>query len=180
MSAARTRTSRKPLLPLSTLQEFEALDRTHSEVLQHLRELDRLVQRMETEPESPANRMAARAACVFFTSAARQHHADEERIVFPPLLASRDADLVQNVERLQQDHGWLEEDWLEIEPLLETVASGAGAVDPVQLRDYLSVFGALYLEHISLEESLIYPEAKRRFAAQADSDVQRGTGTAST
>jgi hemerythrin-like domain-containing protein len=178
MSAARTRPSRKPLLPLYTLQEFEALDRTHSEVLLHLRELDRLVQRMETEPDSPANRMAARAACVFFTSAARQHHADEERVVFPPLLASRDADLVQNVERLQQDHGWIEEDWLEIEPLLETVASGAGTVDPEQLRHYLSVFGALYLEHISLEESLIYPEAKRRAAAQAESDARRANGSA--
>ena len=42
----------------------------------------------------------------------------EEQLVFPSLLADGDSEIVAHVQRLQQDHGWLEEDWLEIGPQL--------------------------------------------------------------
>ena len=63
--------------------------------------------------------------------------------------------------RLQQDHGWLEEDWLELEPMLQAVAQGYSWYDLDMLRQATTVFTELYLDHIDLEESLIYPEAKR-------------------
>ena len=34
--------------------------------------------------------------------------------------------------------------------------------DPAELRHALEVFEALYLDHILLEESIAYPEAKKR------------------
>ena len=96
------------------------------------------------------------------TGSARQHHADEERVVFPGLLKSPDATLVQHVLRLQQDHGWLEEDWLELEPQLQAVAEGYSWYDLDTLRAALPIFEDLYRDHIALEESLIYPEARRQ------------------
>ena len=104
----------------------------------------------------------AKAICAFFDHHARQHHADEETLIFPALVRKGDKTLIQHVLRLQQDHGWLEEDWLELEPQLQAVAQGYSWYDLATLRHALPVFTALYHEHIALEESLIYPEAKRR------------------
>lgn len=176
MAARRVRPVRPPLMPLSTMQEFEALDDTHAEVLQHLRQLEALMQRLDTIGADDSARDTARVVRDFFDRTARHHHAEEERVVFPPLLATGNAELVQHVQRLQQDHGWLEEDWHELQPQLEAIADGMGFIDPDLIREAVTVFGALYLEHIALEESLVYPEAKRLAEARAAAERERGNG----
>jgi hemerythrin-like domain-containing protein len=85
----------------------------------------------------------------------------------------RSPELTQHVLRLQQDHGWLEEDWLELAPHLQAVAEGYSWYELDTLRHSVGVFTALYHDHIALEESLIYPEAKRRLDAEAASRDQR-------
>ena len=94
-------------------------------------------------------------------------------MVFPPLLASGDPLLVQHIERLQQDHGWLEEDWLELAPQIEAIGKGYSWYDIDVLRQALPVFTQLYHDHIALEESLIYPEAKRRRQQLLDAAAAR-------
>ena len=42
----------------------------------------------------------------------------------------------------------------------DDVAEGIDLHDAASLRQMASVFGALYVEHIALEESLIYPAAR--------------------
>ena len=69
---------------------------------------------------------------------------------------------MQHVKRLQQDHGWLEEDWLALQPPLSAIAEGYSWYDLDMLSHALPVFADLYQDHIELEESLIYPEAKAR------------------
>jgi hemerythrin-like domain-containing protein len=108
----------------------------------------------------------------FFSNSAREHHAEEERVVFPPLLTSPDEQLVHHVVRLQQDHGWLEEDWIELSPQLKAVSEGYSWYDLDLLRAAIPVFTELYLDHIDLEESLIYPEAKRVLSLR----TQAGSG----
>ncbi len=98
----------------------------------------------------------------YFNGEARQHHLDEEKHIFPALLASQNAEIVQATEHLIQDHGWLEENWIQIAPSLEAAAGGNLWFDPAELRHALDVFEALYLDHILLEESIAYPEAKKR------------------
>ena len=44
----------------------------------------------------------------------------------------------------------------------------------------MAVFTALYHEHIALEESLIYPEARAQLAAEADCCAQRVAAVASS
>jgi hemerythrin-like domain-containing protein len=152
---------------------FDVLDATHRDVLVQIGLLGELIEHLDRHGVDERARELARDIGAFFNGHARQHHADEEARVFPGLLASDDAELVQHVRRLQQDHGWLEEDWRELAPPLEAIANGYSWYDLDMLRHALPVFTELYREHIALEESLIYPEAKRRHAAMAAAERER-------
>jgi len=168
-----TRPARPPRAAAPPLPEFEVLDRTHREALQMLEAFDQLLAHVdENGPDAVANANAQKIMG-FFAGPGRQHHADEEALVFPPLLASGDTELVQHVRRLQQDHGWIEEDWLELAPQIEAIANGYNWYDLTMLRHALPVFTALYEEHIALEESLIYPEARRRREAEKAAAMER-------
>ena len=150
------RSSAAPLPP------FEALDSTHRQMLETLTQIDALIAHVaQNGPDSQAQATAG-AIHAFFAENARQHHADEERYIFPGLLAGSDLELIQHVRRLQQDHGWLEEDWLEIAPQIEAMARGYNWYDLDMLNSALPIFRALYEDHIALEESLVYPAAKRQ------------------
>ncbi|MDP2416332.1 MAG: hemerythrin domain-containing protein [Hydrogenophaga sp.] len=143
---------------------FEFLDSTHREIQQQLKHLHALVDAIENDGLNAANREQARSVLAYFNSEARQHHLDEEKHIFPALLNSQNAELVQATEHLVQDHGWLEENWLQIEPSLEAATHGNQWFDTQELRHALEVFEALYLDHILLEESIAYPAAKQRLA----------------
>ena len=164
----------RPMLPA-----LDALDGEHRAVLQTLEQLATLISELDREGLTHGTRQSARRICDFFTTHARAHHAAEERLVFPSLLSGSDAELVQHVLRLQQDHGWLEEDWLELEPHLQAIADGYNWYDLDLLRNALPVFEELYRDHIALEESLIYPEARRRqVMAEASAGERLANGAA--
>ncbi len=141
---------------------FEFLDSTHKDIQQQLQLLHTLVDAIENEGLNPANRGTARRVLDYFNGEARQHHLDEEKHIFPALLASQNAEVVQATEPLIQDHGWLEENWIQIAPSLEAATGGNLWFDTAELRHALEVFEALYLDHILLEESIAYPEARKR------------------
>jgi hemerythrin-like domain-containing protein len=140
---------------------FERLDRAHAQVLEVLADFERLLTHIDENGPDTIARESARHIQHFFSGPAREHHAEEEARIFPGLLASGDANMVQNVERLQQDHGWLEEDWIELSTQIEAIANGYSWYDLNSLRHALPVFASLYREHIALEESLVYPAARR-------------------
>ena len=144
---------------------FEFLDSTHQDIQAQVRQLHALVDAIEADGLSQANRAQARRVLDYFSREARQHHLDEEKHIFPPLLASQDPAIVQATEHLIQDHGWLEENWIQIAPSLEAATNGNLWFDTAELRHALEVFEALYLDHILLEESIAYPEARKRLAA---------------
>lgn len=180
MTARTAKTPRPARAAVPAMPELDALDRTHRQVMVVLGELAQLVEHLDRSGVDVHARKMAQDICKFFSGSARQHHADEERVVFPTLLRSPDAALIQHVLRLQQDHGWLEEDWLELEPQLQAVAEGYSWYDLDTLRAALPVFEQLYREHIALEESLIYPEARRlrQLADQAVAERLAATAAA--
>jgi hemerythrin-like domain-containing protein len=144
------------------LPEFEVLDQAHRAALLMLHNFKQLVVRLQDRGLDEAARDTAREVLAFFNGPGKHHHQEEETHVFPGLLASGDADMVAQVRRLQQDHGWLEEDWLELEPHVQAVADGYNGFDLPMLAAALPVFEALYQEHIALEETQVYPAAKRQ------------------
>ncbi|MDQ5897215.1 MAG: hypothetical protein QG612_1301 [Pseudomonadota bacterium] len=160
-------------VPRPLEQDFEALDACHREVLVTLGDLQKLVERLEDHGVDPVARRLASDIVRFFSQTARAHHAEEERLVFPGLLASGDAELVQHIQRLQQDHGWLEEDWLELSAQVDAVAQGYSWYDLDALRMGSAIFAELYKDHIDLEESLIYPEARRLMSLRPDAGAAR-------
>jgi hemerythrin-like domain-containing protein len=165
MAQAVAPKNRPARAPAPALPPFEALDRTHHKIIEVLGQFERLLAHLDENGADDVARASAAEIFAFFEGHARNHHLEEERHVFPSLLASDNVRLVEAVRRLQQDHGWLEEDWLELAPQIEAIAKGYNWWDLAMLRLALPIFTALYHEHIGLEESLIYPEARRRQAA---------------
>lgn len=157
----------------STHSRFKALDACHLQMQKHLTEMAALLVWLRTGDNDPALRAQAGEIESFFSSTARAHHAEEEQKVFPGLLASGNAELVQAVRTLQQDHNWIELNWLELAPMLRAVAQGEDWVDSAELDHALEVFVNLCNDHIALEESMIYPEAKQRFAAELAGRAKR-------
>jgi len=134
MSIAKTRAERPRRSPVAGAATMDVLDRTHREIMAMLAHLHLLIEKLEVRGIDDGVRRLAQDVCAFFDETARPHHATEEELVFPELLASGDAELVQHVRRLQQDHGWLEEDWFELAPHLRAVANGQSWYDIDILR----------------------------------------------
>jgi hemerythrin-like domain-containing protein len=162
--------------PAPPLPDFQRLDRTHKAAMDMLVAFDQLLTQLDGPGLDDSAQGSAKTILAFFSGPGRQHHADEEHNVFPLLLAGGDAELIEHVHRLQQDHGWIEEDWHELSPQIEAIAGGYNWYDLGMLRAALPVFTALYHEHIALEESLIYPAAQRHQEALALGGQARATG----
>jgi hemerythrin-like domain-containing protein len=172
MMSAQKASQSPALRPARVRDGFVALDACHQHLLDAADDLENLVASIETDGENPALRAMA-AAIVKTLAAAAEHHADEERHVFPALLGRGDDALSKLVLRLQQDHGWLEEDWLELEPQVQAIATGYGSWDIDTLRAGTEVLAALLRDHIALEESIIYPEAQARLTVESRREMGR-------
>lgn len=161
MPSSKTPTQRPARPEVPPLPPFEALDATHHQVLKSIDLLQQVIEELGASRSDAAARKTVATICKFFDDTAQAHHAAEEELVFPDLLASGDAELVQHVQRLQQDHGWLEEDWIELRPQLMALAEGMSWFDPDYLRLAIPIFAKLYRDHIALEESIVYPASRR-------------------
>jgi iron-sulfur cluster repair protein YtfE (RIC family) len=140
-------------------QVFDFLDATHAALSGHLATLMGLAEQFQNGSLTPPQLKEVRAICNFFEKDARQHHLDEELHIFPPLLQSQDGTIRHTVLQLQQDHGWLEENWIELRPLIEQATLGNSYIWE-ELDHALQVFHALYQDHMVLEERIAYPGAK--------------------
>ena len=152
---------------------FGVLDECHLQTLAALDKLDVIVARLETGATDADTRALAADVVRHFSTTARQHHVDEERHVLPKLPTTPGSALEQTVLRLREDHHWLEEDWMELEPHLDAIASGQSWYDVAVLREGGGIFAALSREHIALEESVLYPEARARFKPDEQREMAR-------
>lgn len=148
----------------NSAEPFKALDTCHRQIQQHLQDLQRMARHMETAGLDDADRKLAGEIQAFFSSTSREHHELEEKQVFPPLLASGDEALKEAVRSLQQDHGFIEENWIELGPQLRGIAEGNDWFDVAEFQHNVALYLELMEGHIALEESLIYPESKMMWA----------------
>jgi len=144
---------------------FAMLDACHRDTVVALDTLKALAARLKQGGVDAQARELAAQVLTFFSTTSRQHHEDEERHVFPKLLASGDADIMQAVQRLQLDHSWIDADWHELAPQIDALAGGQTWPDVDILAEGVEIFVALSLDHMALEESYIYPEARTRLRA---------------
>ena len=148
---------------------FEMLLACHERVERMLDLLLRLQQHLLDKGCDASAREAARDVMRYFDLAAPQHHEDEERHVFPPLLAAADAGVRAVVLRLQQDHRDMTTGWAQARITLQAVLEHAGdalTLDETQTAT-LTQFAALYLQHLQDENGVVYPAAQASLSADA-------------
>ncbi|TXH84442.1 hemerythrin domain-containing protein [Thauera aminoaromatica] len=138
----------------------------HSGIVRHLNDLDSLVPLLE--PARQAHRLAAEAVR-FFRSSIFEHHDEEERELFPAVIANANADerskAQEAVDRLVREHRHLESVWSKLQPQLDAVAhGGVGDVDV----DAIKMLVANYQAHAKFEEDVFLPLAKAVLARQGE------------
>ena len=143
-------------------QAVDSPDGIHREIVLHLERLKALAATLQTAAASDAVRTQARDLVAFFTGPSRNHNYEEERLVFPSLLAGSDAAVHRTVERLREEHAWIELQWLDIEVQLLTLAQGDVPGDLQNLNGAVDDFARLLHVHMALEESAIYPHIRAR------------------
>jgi hemerythrin-like domain-containing protein len=161
---------------------FDMLDACHERVDRMLRLLGRLREHVKPHGADEQARQAARDVMRYFDLAGPHHHEDEERHVFPPLLAQRDPAVLAVVIRLQQDHRDMAALWAQVRAaLLALVDAGDGwpgfSAEDEQRFD---TYNALYRRHLIDEDGVVYPAARRLIrdealqAMSADMMARRG------
>ena len=101
---------------------FDMLEACHERVERMLGLIQRLQQHLQDSGCDASARQAAQDVLRYFDQAAPRHHEDEERHVFPPLMAGPDAAIKALVLRLIQDHRQMEVAWVDARAVLLAVA----------------------------------------------------------
>ena len=141
----------------------------------HLRIRDKLATLARLQRHVPENgsdseaRAAARGLLKYFDGAAPNHHADEERSLFPRI-AARAPDARPLLEALQNEHRMLDAHWRRLRPLLSGIVAGQRAVlPPRDVRDLLDLYGM----HLAREDDVLLPLAQDVFDAEVLADIGR-------
>jgi hemerythrin-like domain-containing protein len=128
----------------------------HVGIVAHLQSLGQLPALLE--PAARARQIAADTV-MFFRDAVYEHHAEEERELFPAVLGSAamgvERDKVQAiVDELTAEHRHVEAAWSKLEPKLKAVAKGHDAeIDGAEITALVETYRA----HARYEEEVFLP-----------------------
>lgn len=149
-------------------QPLDEFSNCHGGILQQLAELGRLPALLQ--PAADARRIATESLA-FFGSVVHEHHAEEERALFPAVLGSAvmgaERDQVQAlVDRLVHEHRAVEAAWERLKPHLKAIAKGhdGADLDTQSLADLV----AQYKGHARFEEQQFLPLAKTILGRNGD------------
>ena len=143
-------------------QPFEMLDACHERVERMLRLLGKLREHAKTHGADAQARDAARDVMRYFDQAGPHHHEDEERHVFPPLLAQRDPAVLAVVIRLKQDHREMAVQWAQVRAALTALVDASDGWRGFSDEDLqrFDAYDALYRRHLLDEDGVVYPAAR--------------------
>jgi hypothetical protein len=139
----------------------------HAGILSHLQDFGRLPALLE--PAAQARRIAG-DTINFFRDVVYEHHAEEERDLFPAVLASaargEERDKVQQiVDRLTREHREVEAAWTKLEPALKQVAKGHDAtLDTAAVQALIRT----YEGHAVYEEQVFLPLSQTILGRNSD------------
>lgn len=143
---------------------FETLDECHRQIAVHLDHLAALARQVQAgQVDGDARRQAA-AVDAFFSTTCLDHHEQEERGVFPPLLAIGDSVLVETVRQLQQEHRRIEAQWPGLATQLRAIAAGGATPDAGAFVAAAQEFMQVLRLHMELEDTVVYPESRTQWA----------------
>ena len=173
MSAAQVL---EPAAPNRAVGSFEApfdmLDACHARLRTNLGLLTRLTAHLRAQGSCSQAGAAACSVMRYFDIAARLHHQDEERHVFPRLEASGEVQLVALAKRLRGEHRQIEHQWGLLWPMLEQVARHR-SLDLAELAVTCQRFVQLHQAHLADEEQVAYPSAQIALACEGGDALRR-------
>jgi len=146
-------------------EPFEMLAACHERLLRMLGLLARLREHLANVGWDASAAQAAQDVMRYFDLAAPHHHEDEERHVFPVVLADPTSPLHDLVRRLQQEHLAMAANWAVARLVLARVRDAQPDTwQPLTASDQtaLDTFVALYAQHAEYEDSLVFPAARQR------------------
>lgn len=152
MSSSRNTDFSKPL---------ETLKACHVRIRLECENLRKLADRVQDVGCDDAARQAAAALMRYFDTAARFHHEDEEEDLLPRMMAAatqgRGSRLTRMVAEVATEHQAMDRMWTELRAALQEISAGENL--PL---DVLGVdqFVKLYVAHITIEESNVFPLAE--------------------
>jgi hemerythrin-like domain-containing protein len=149
-------------------EPMEMLLGCHDRVRRSLQLLERLCERVAEGRIGETVRDGARDVLRYFDQASPQHHEDEERHVFPRVLAASPSPAVRAaVLQLQEDHRRMERQWARLRTPLAALAAGRDAAFGRAQIEAAARFCALYEAHLRTEEAIVFPVAAALLDAQA-------------
>lgn len=150
MSDARPTTAADFADPLAVLLSC------HADMLAQCQALQQLVAHLREHGFDAQARSAIGQAVQFFSTAALQHHQDEEVDVFP-ILNRQSLKLADVVFRLRADHRQLHSLW---ERLLADLKRGPQLAEDGEFAAHVDAFCAAYRDHIRREEKELFDMAR--------------------
>jgi hemerythrin-like domain-containing protein len=135
---------------------LEMLLACHGRIEAQCDTLHRLVAHLTSHGKDAQAHQAARAILRYFDTAGRHHHEDEERDLFPQLLATRNQTACTLVARLLEEHQTIEAKWQKFRPHVSSIADNrSDRLDAQIAKRFIS----LYTQHIALENAELLPLA---------------------
>jgi len=128
------------------------------------------------QPPTEDVRRDLESALRYFSQAAPKHTADEEESVFPRLRQMRNAEVVaafSRVEKLEEEHRFAARLHEAVEHIGTQYLSNGNLADGeiADFRRSVASLAAIYKQHISVEDELIFPMASRMLSASQKQDV---------
>ncbi len=151
-------------------EPLEILEACHGRIAHQLQTLERLQLHLRAQGSDVEAQQAAAAILHYFNTAGRHHHADEESDLFPCLLgkAETPAALRDLIAQLLTDHQAMEAAWQQLEQELKRLTLPGAEVSVLQ-EETVSRFVGLYRQHLTKENELLLPAARKLLVAD---DIQ--------
>ncbi len=141
---------------------LEMLLACHGRIQAQCATLNKLLAHLPVHGCDAQAQQAARAILRYFDTAGRNHHDDEEKDLFPLLLASSSGAAHALIARLLGEHQLMDTAWERLRRYLTGLAEGKSAALDAEATEH---FIGVYDRHIALENSQLLPLAKQLLTA---------------
>jgi hemerythrin-like domain-containing protein len=140
---------------------LEMLAICHERIEARCETLRRLAAHLPVHGCDAQAQQAASNVMRYFDSAGRHHREDEERDLFPVMIAAAQGENAERIAllvgQLAHEHHEMEKMWLGLRDALESIAHGENApLDAIEV----SRFCGMYRAHMAMEEANLFPLAE--------------------
>lgn len=142
---------------------LEMLRACHGRIEAQCVTLSRLGEHLSKQGCDEQALQAARAILRYFDTAGQHHHQDEERDLFPRLIATHDQKVTALITSLLQEHRRMEAAWNNLRPLLFAIAEDHKASLDMHIAQH---FIDVYATHIETENGKLLPLAQTLLTAE--------------